>query len=163
MNGNAGLSQDSDTASCHLRVGIEDRSIDFRNSGVDDALSAWGSSAVVAVRLKGDVKSSASGSVASVLEGHNLGVGLSGRLSPALAQDLAVSHNHCANRRVGAGHAHCSVGQLQGASHESHNAGSGFSSRSNDCCCPSWFEAYWLSPVASYIFAELTAFGMFLP
>jgi hypothetical protein len=55
MNGNVGLSQDRRSASCDLRVGVEDRGIDFRNSGVDDPLSAWGSSTVVAVRFKGDV------------------------------------------------------------------------------------------------------------
>jgi hypothetical protein len=81
----------------------------FHDSGVDDPLRAWRCSPVVAVRFQSHIKNRSSGSVTSVLERNDLGVGLPWRLGPAFAHDLAISYHHRPHRRVGAGGAHGSA------------------------------------------------------
>jgi hypothetical protein len=86
-------------------------------SRVQEGGSTGRSAAVVGAGLEGDVDGGAAGGGSGGTEGFDLGVGLSGGVVVALADDLTVAHNYGTDGGVGGSVAQAEGGKLEGTAH----------------------------------------------
>jgi hypothetical protein len=99
------------------RVGIAHRRHDAGNPGGDQRRRAGRRAAMVAARFQRHVGGGAARPLAGGAQAWTSACGSPAFLVPALADDLAVAHQHATDPRVGRGRPQAALGQLQGARH----------------------------------------------
>ena len=108
----AGRAQDVE-ASCRFRVRVTGAGDDFRHARRDERVGARRRRAVVGTRLHRHVQRRAARAPARRLQRDDLGVRAALPLVPALADDLAVAHEHGADDRIRMCRAAPSLGELE--------------------------------------------------
>ena len=118
LDGEAAVAELGDAPPGDLAVGIGQRHDHAGDAGFGDRDRARRGAPLVRARLEGGVEGGAAGAVAGGPQGLDLGVGATGRLGRALADDLAVAHHDGADPRVGRGAPPGGVALGEGPAHE---------------------------------------------
>ena len=118
LDGEAAVAELGDALPGDLAVGIGQRHDHAGDAGFGDRDRARRGAPLVRARLEGGVDGGAAGAVAGGPQRLDLGVGATGRLGRALADDLAVAHHDGADPRVGRGAPPGGVALGEGPAHE---------------------------------------------
>jgi len=118
FSGDTGLGQALQTAPGDLRIGITHRRYDPGNASGHQGVGARRRASVMAARFEGHIRRRAPGLLAGGAQGVDFGMGFAGALMPAFADNLAVTHHHATDSRIGMGGVVAFARQFQRAGHE---------------------------------------------
>src|SRR6266545_1806391 len=113
----AGGAQLREALAADVGVGVLDGRHHPGDAGGDQRAGARRGAPVVSAGLQADVAGGTGGAAGGPPQRQRLGVGLAGGAVEALADDLAVAHQHGANHGIGAGAAEPERGQVERSPH----------------------------------------------
>ncbi|MNF78608.1 hypothetical protein D3C84_607990 [compost metagenome] len=115
---NAGIGQALQTTSGNLRVRIAHRCHHPGNPGIHQCFGTRRRAAMVAARFQRHISGRAPGQLTGGAQGVDFGVRFAGTFMPAFADDLAVTHHHATDPRIGVRGVVTFARQFQRARHE---------------------------------------------
>ncbi|RMU45959.1 hypothetical protein ALP29_200276 [Pseudomonas syringae pv. avii] len=101
LNADTGSHQAQKPAAGHLRIGVLHCRNDPRQPGADQCIGARRGASLMAARFKCDVGGCAPGKLPGLAQRVHFGVRLASPRMPALTDNLAVTHDHATDSRVG--------------------------------------------------------------